>query len=329
VGRAYNNLAYEAFASYDLNAAHGALTSAIDYASANGVDVWLHVATGSLSEVQLARGAWDEAVDTAQHVLSRATAAVPRLGPLTVLGLIRARRGDPDPWGPLDEAYDIAQGSGEVQSMVPVIAARAEAMWLEGRNADVLAASESVVRRAVLAGHLWALPDLLYWRRAAGGTDVVPELPLSPRRLQLCGQAEAAAARWAELGYPYEAALALVETDSEAALRSALRELQRLGATAAASIVARRLRQRGARGIPRGPRPSTANNSARLTRRELEVVTLIAAGLPNAQIAERLFLSERTVGNHVSSVLRKLGVPSRSRAASEALRRGLVSDLPN
>ena len=61
-----------------------------------------------------------------------------------------------------------------------------------------------------------------------------------------------------------------------------------------------------------------------LTRRELEVVRLIAAGLTNAEIAERLVVSEHTVHRHVSNILGKLGVPSRAAAASLAARRGLL-----
>ena len=325
VGRAFNNVAYEAFAHWDLELAEATVRSAVAYASAHGVDLWLRVALGSLAEVQLARGDWDAAADSARQVLARPGAAVPRMGPLTVIGLIRARRADPDPWGPLDDALDIAQGSGELQMIVPVAAARAEAAWLEGRPDRVLTESESAVRRAIAAGDAWALADLAHWRRLAGATDALPELRGSPRRLQLTGQHELAAARWSALGYPYEAALALAETDTEPALRQALSELQELGATAAAAIVARRLRDLGARHIPRGPRPSTATNPARLTRREVQVVTLVVDGLGNAEIAQRLFLSEKTVGHHVSAVLRKLGVASRASAASEAVRRGLVA----
>jgi DNA-binding NarL/FixJ family response regulator len=53
-------------------------------------------------------------------------------------------------------------------------------------------------------------------------------------------------------------------------------------------------------------------------------VALVAAGLRNAEIAERLFLSERTVGHHVSAILRKLGVRTRSQAGAEAARLGIV-----
>jgi DNA-binding NarL/FixJ family response regulator len=70
--------------------------------------------------------------------------------------------------------------------------------------------------------------------------------------------------------------------------------------------------------VPRGPHPSTRENPASLTHRELEVLDLLAEGLRNAEIAERLFITERTVHHHVSAILRKLGVSNQ--AATEAIR---------
>src|SRR4029450_11990841 len=97
-----------------------------------------------------------------------------------------------------------------------------------------------------------------------------------------------------------------------------------MGAAPAAAIVARRLRRRGARGVPRGPRPSSRQNPANLTRRELDVLRLVAEGLRAAEVAERLFLSTKTVDHHVSSILRKLGMRTRGEASAEARRLGLV-----
>jgi DNA-binding CsgD family transcriptional regulator len=129
------------------------------------------------------------------------------------------------------------------------------------------------------------------------------------------------------MGCPYEAALALADADEEEPLRRSLEELQRLEARPAAAIVARRLRKRGARGLPRGPRPATRRNPAGLTAREAEVLALVADGLRNSEIAARLVLSERTVDHHVGAILRKLGARTRAEASVEAVRFGLVTDL--
>ena len=88
-----------------------------------------------------------------------------------------------------------------------------------------------------------------------------------------------------------------------------------LGATAMAQRIRRQLRQRGARDIPRGPRSTTTATPAGLTRREVDVLDLVAGGLTNREIAARLHLSPRTVGHHVAAILRKLGVKTRTEAA--------------
>ena len=63
-----------------------------------------------------------------------------------------------------------------------------------------------------------------------------------------------------------------------------------------------------------------------LSSRELEVLALIARGLSNREIAEFLFLSEKTVKTHVANILQKLGVKSRTQAALYAMRKNLVND---
>jgi DNA-binding NarL/FixJ family response regulator len=82
----------------------------------------------------------------------------------------------------------------------------------------------------------------------------------------------------------------------------------------------------GERGVSRGPRPATRENAAGLTARELDVLRLLADGLRNVVIAERLFVSRRTVEHHVSAILAKLGVQSRGEAVAEGRRLGLVQD---
>ena len=143
-------------------------------------------------------------------------------------------------------------------------------------------------------------------------------------RAQIEGDHERVATIRRDQGCLYEAALALADADDEDALRRAHAELQALGARPAAAIVARRLRQRGAKGMPRGPRRETQANAAGLTARELELLPLLANGLRNAEIAQRLVISEKTVDHHVSSILRKLGARTRGEAAAAATRLGLA-----
>jgi len=82
------------------------------------------------------------------------------------------------------------------------------------------------------------------------------------------------------------------------------------------------LREQGA-SVPRGPRATTQGNPAQLTQRELDVLALLAEGLRNAEIAERLVVSRRTVDHHVSAILRKLDARTRLEAVAAARRLGL------
>ena len=88
-----------------------------------------------------------------------------------------------------------------------------------------------------------------------------------------------------------------------------------LGAVPLAARVRRRLRGRGVKGVPRGPQPATRANPAGLTARQLDVLELVREGLTDAEIAQRLVLSVKTVNHHVAAILAKLGADNRRDAA--------------
>jgi DNA-binding CsgD family transcriptional regulator len=96
--------------------------------------------------------------------------------------------------------------------------------------------------------------------------------------------------------------------------KTALAEFERLGAPRNADEVAAFLRERGVAGRT-GPKGLEL-----LSRREREVLALVGQGLTNAEIAARLFISTKTAGNHVSNVLSKLNLRSRTEAAAYAVR---------
>jgi DNA-binding CsgD family transcriptional regulator len=301
------------------------IEAGVEYCTDRGLDLWRLYLLACRARSELDRGRWTEAVDSAALVLrDPRTAPVPRIYALVVVGLVRARRGDPDVWSQLDEAFALAEPSGELLRVGRGSAARAEAAWLEGRHEAVAAATDAALELARRRRAPWAIGELAYWRWRAGVREDVPLGAAEPYALSIRGNWRRAAEMWRKIGCPYEAALALAEADDDDALRRALEELHRLGAQPAAAIVARRLRERGARGLPRGPRPTTQKNPANLTAREIEVLGLVAQGLRNAQIAERLVLSEKTIDHHVSAILRKLDVRTRGEASAQAVSLGLA-----
>jgi DNA-binding CsgD family transcriptional regulator/tetratricopeptide (TPR) repeat protein len=301
------------------------IRAGLDYCDGRDFDIWRYYLISWQAKLELARGRWDEAAQCAEISLGE-PCPFARIHALVALGLVRARRGDADPWTPFDEALELAMPRHELQWIAPVAIARAEAAWLEGRHDAVMEATEAALEFSRQQNASYTT-GLVYWQWRAGMDAEVPLPPDDPQALEIAGDWRAAVARWEELGCPYEAALARLDSDDEGALRVALESFHELGARPAAAIVARRLRERGVRGLPRGPRPATRDNPAGLTARELEVLSLLTEHLTNAEIAERLVVSERTVDHHVSAVLRKLDVRSRGEAGAVAVQRGLAGPL--
>ncbi len=301
--------------SYALADTH--LDAGLEYVTEHGLDIWRHYLLAYRARRDMDRGLWDEALKSADSIIQDPRSPVPRAAALAVLGLIRARRGDPAYQAALEEAWALAQPTDELQRLEPPSIARAESAWLEGRMEHIAAITGPAFEIAMHRRSRWVAAELACWRRRAGLDQAVPPGAPGPWALEMQGDHHAASRTWSELGCPYEAAMALAGADDEEALSTALREFQRMGAKPAAALVARRLRERGARGVPRGPRASTRQNVAQLTAREMEVLKLIANGLSNADIAARLFLSTKTVDHHVSAILQKLGVSSRAQAAAQ------------
>jgi DNA-binding CsgD family transcriptional regulator len=165
----------------------------------------------------------------------------------------------------------------------------------------------------------------------AGGELVGAFAELAAGRVGAAGDEDGATAHltralevFAALGLPHEAgrvrlelARALSAGSPDAAAgeaRLALAAFERLGAARDADAAAALLRELGggARSWPRG--------HGKLTKRESEVLPLVAAGLSNADIAERLFISRRTAEHHVASIISKLGLRNRAEAAAYAVR---------
>jgi DNA-binding CsgD family transcriptional regulator len=310
---------------YDIALDH--LEPGLEYCTERGLDTFRLYLLGSRARLELDLGRWDAAADSAGLVLrDPRSAQLARTWALATLGLLRSRRGEADATTLLAEAHAMAAPTFELDRISQVAAARAEAAWLRGDHTTVQQVTDAALTLALDRRDPWAVGELACWRWRAGLLDEPPPAAAEPYARQIGGDWQRAAELWDEIGCPYEAALARSEADDQQVVRHALDELQHLGASATAAIVARRLRRRGARGLPRGPRKATRLNPALLTARELEVLELVAKGLGNREIAKRLFLSEKTVAHHVSAILRKLHVRTRAQASVQAVRLGIAAE---
>jgi DNA-binding CsgD family transcriptional regulator len=165
--------------------------------------------------------------------------------------------------------------------------------------------------RAALGQRLSALACLLDAADRLEGLD----LPYQEAKARL---------RWAEVAVGdlrHDADASQARSEAAAEARRALINFDRLGARPAADRARRLLRDLGERVTP--PHRVVTGD---LSDRELQVVRLVAAGLSNNEIADRLYISPRTVTTHLQHVYQRLGLASRTALVRWALDRGLASD---
>ena len=267
-----------------------------------------------------------------------------RIGPLVRLAELRVRQGR------FEEAEHLLEGGewhpSAKRSLAAIALARGDhslaedllRLCVEGeRRSDPICAPllELLVGVQLARREVPAARETLAWLAGlASGCDdewVRASAELATGRVlaaegdpQASSHLQAAVERYATLDLPLEAARArlalaraLAPRSAAAAVaeaRLALGAFERLGALPDADATAALLRELGASG-----RASPRGRGA-LTRRESEVLSLLAAGLSNAEISERLFISRRTAEHHVASVLAKLGLRTRAEAAAFAAR---------
>jgi DNA-binding CsgD family transcriptional regulator/tetratricopeptide (TPR) repeat protein len=322
--RAMSNLSWTALDYRDYVLAERYIEEGLELAVERELAGYDYYLTAQRARLRLDRGEWDKAEADALWVLARRkTAGITTLPALSVLARVQTRRGDPRAGDTLDEAWAAALPTGELQRIGPVAVGRAEFAWL---RADPEAISEAIEPARVLSDRgpqPWVSDELSFWLWRSGRAGPVTG-GAEPFALQMSGDWRGAAEAWERVGCPYEQACALADGDSDEALLAALDIFDRLGAVPAAALVRRKMRAAGTARIPRGPRPSTRENPGGLTARQVDVALLVAERMGNTAIAERLFLSAKTVEHHVSAILSKLGLASRDEVAEAVTRLGLI-----
>lgn len=270
------------------------------------------------SGVHFERGRWNQAVRSAEVCLTRQKSTpCEKARAAVVLAAIASRR-DAEDAAVKVAAAEALTGRGAalaLQMRWPLAALHAEVAWLAGDMADVIEELSTVYGRAVEAGDPWAIGDLGRWLWRAGVPMRLDPRAAPPYALQVRGDWDGAMQEWQALGVPYEAAVCRSDSTEPADMRAAHAELVALGATATARRLGLKLRSLGTV-APRGPRRTTREHPAGLTVREAEVAALAADGLTNREIADRLVLTEKTVGHHVSAVLGKIGARRRAEIGS-------------
>ena len=301
--------------------------AAEQYCHGRGVEFFEDYSLAFHAAVLLDLGDWSQAEALAMQVWQRTvpsssgnrTAMV-----CAVLGRLNTWRGTTDSTDYFASGKAVDRGGFISGWGLGVVAGRAEEAWLNGRLSDeidpLLEAAERLRADEVAR---WQQAEVCWWLRAAG-VEVEIE-GAGPFAAQAAGDWRAAADGWQALGMPYHRAVALAQADEEPALREGLDMCRDLGAVPLARRIAQRLRAMGVRDLPRLAGSSAPGTPGLITPREHEVLVLLADGLRDADIAERLTISLRTVHHHVASLRAKLDAPSRTGAVAEATRQGLLT----
>jgi len=243
-----------------------------------------------------------------------------------ILATIQMRRGQDGARATLDRMWALAQGSADYPVLDAGGAVLAEYAWLtESTDSSLLSDLRGTFARGLKLGALWPSDAFSFWLWKLGMVPATSGRMCEPYRLIMVGKAEEAAAMWETKGVPYAQGLALMHGGVEGHVR-ALHIFDGLGAVAMAHRVRRSLLDAGVK-LSRGAGRSTRGNAAGLTARQAEVLDLLAEGLSNPDIAEQLFVSGRTVENHVRAILKKLEVPNRQEAVATARERGILTSV--
>ena len=322
--RAYTNMASNAIQLKDYPLATNILFEGIQYCEEVELDSWRTYMLSWKARLLLDTGHWAEAQAIAEQLIRNETqASIVKILALIVMGTIRMRTGEADALPLLLEARTKAFESMELQRILPALTALLEYEWITGQAILEKAAIEYAIGLLSQGGTLRESSEFDFWLWKVRRQQVPLHAADERYRAETPHMAMESAAGWRLLGCPYEQSLFLFEGNEEAK-REAIAIVHRLGAVAIYEKMKLGMRSEGIRSIPRGSRKTTRDNPALLTERELGVLELLKEGLQNKEIGSRLFISAKTVDHHISAILFKLDVDTRTKAVREAIRRGIV-----
>lgn len=322
--RAYTNLT-EPYFSIPMKDHLTMSDEGIRYCEEHDLDSWKFYMMARRTRLLLQSGDWADSETLAWSLFNNPYhPTIVKIVVATSLAQLSTRRGFfEQARSRIVQGKKLAGRTGEAHRLIPLLVAELELSWLTGESiptAELERAENEVVSSK---DNFWYYSELSYWKYKCG-LPVRDDIQYAgPFEHQIKGDLEKAIGQWRLLGCPYEYALALLEGNEEQQ-KEGLNILKALGADGVYEKAKMELKAKGVRVIPTGPRESTRNNPAQLTTRQVEVLMLLQQGLQNSEIAEKLFLSAKTIDHHISAILSKLEVNSRGKAVLKAKELGLL-----
>ncbi len=322
--RAYSNLGSNAVKLKDYVFAKKMLDMGIQYCEERDLDSWRLNMLALKATLNLETGDWDKAYNIADNLLK--IEDKPRgfkIGALIVLAKIKMRTGSADALPLLLDAEIKAHETMELQRIIPSLIALLEYEWLTGKTCIKTENLDRVTAMLEQSIDTVEKNELAFWLLKARKQHLALQEIYEGYETGSAAKAQTAAMFWRKSGCPFAEALVLSE-GNEDDKKNALSIFQQLNAKAVCERIKMEMRASGIKKIPRGLRESTKMNPAQLTNRELDILQLLKHAVQNKEIASTLFISPKTVDHHISSILFKLDVNSRSKAVTEAVRLGIL-----
>ena len=168
--QAYANLIWTTLDYRQYEKAERYIEEGLEYASRRELAGSLSYLTAERARMGFERGRWKQAESDARWVLCRPEeSGITTLPALVALARVLVRRGDPEGERTLEEAWGLAQSTGELQRIAPVAAAMAESAWLRDDLQGIEAAIDDAYRRGQEAKQPWITDELAFWMWRAGG----------------------------------------------------------------------------------------------------------------------------------------------------------------
>lgn len=317
--RAFVNATYMEMYLCQFDAAKSHATRGIDYCREEELDGYRVYLTGALALVELGLGEFDSAWEHAQTALRYCDSFEIGLyrHPASVATIkYQVRKGIPLDQAEIAYLDTFRSNETELQRLIPYAECMAEHAWMTGEGVDdatellITSIDWANLQEVVQTAHVW----LKRLKPEHNPEDCSGFLDCYRRELE--GDHDGASDAWNSRVAPYEQALSLAQ-GPEANRKRAADIFDQLDAEAASRRVRATLTRSGAKRSSQ-PRASTLNNPAGLTKRQIQVLICLEEGLSNADIADKLFISPKTVDHHVSAILTKLGVRTRAAAVVKA-----------
>lgn len=315
--RVFTNLSEYSVDIRKLDLAEETLEQGITFDTEHDLDSWLYYLLGRKAQLRLEQGRLKEAAEICSAVIDiEGQTLLMKLPARIMLGRAQLRMGEAEAAKTLDAARADALATGEVQYQIPVLFGLLEKAWLSGSQAAAVDTLKTLEKIEPHLFSLWSRAEHAFWANLLDAP--LPEQKESmPTAFDpaLAGDMQKAGDAFAARGAAYLANICYAMIGEADVVSRALAALHGQGANAVISHLMQLAEARGVKRkelkVPRGPYEASRSNPVGLTAKEQSVLVLLGEGRSNAEIAETLSRSPRTIEHHVSSILQKMEAENR------------------